>query len=395
MTEMAKDEPGKVLLYLPWEFDMLGGVDVVVERLWRGIENRFPGMASIGIQDWIHRGERTDEQGRRFLHLNLPAPPSAHGRLPFRYIVTLVRRLISAQHDLRIHNITTVNVHFPTLNAYPLALLKLFGLWRGKLVLSFHGSDVSAIATDSPRWKIIAKQTNAITACSAALANRIEELKFFNQSVHVIHNGIDSENFTRNAPPAQSHIDAPYLLNVGNYVPIKAQDIFLTAFSRIASKYPTLNIVCVGGTDNGSWLKHLKELVNKLNIETRVTFLENKPQNQIASLMSHTSCLVHTAKYESFGLVLIEAGACKTPVIATRVGGIPEIIPSSDFGLLFSNGDVDELTAAISDTLNSPDHAKTRGINLQQRVSNQFSAKSMLEGYLRIFRKVTKNPTLA
>ncbi|WP_169795454.1 glycosyltransferase family 4 protein [Dechloromonas denitrificans] len=392
---MAKDKPGKLLLYLPWEFDMLGGVDVVVERLWRGMENRFPGVASIGIQDWIDRGERTDEQGRRFLHLNLPAPPSAHGHLPFRYILTLLRRLISAQHDLRIHNITTVNVHFPTLNAYPLALLKFFGLWKGKLVLSFHGSDVSAIATDSPRWKIIAKQTNAITACSAALANRIEELKFFYQPVDVIHNGIDSENFTRNSAPTPPHIDTPYLLNVGNYVPIKAQDIFLTAFARIATEYPELNIVCVGGTDNGSWLKHLKELVNKLNIETRVTFLENKPQNQIASLMRNTNCLVHTAKYESFGLVLIEAGACQTPVIATRVGGIPEIIPSSDFGLLFNNGNIDELTAAISETLRSPDRAKKRGINLQQRVSNQFSAKSMLEGYLRIFRKITENPTVA
>ncbi|MBP2665274.1 MAG: hypothetical protein H6Q76_254 [Firmicutes bacterium] len=395
MTEMAKDEQGRLLLYLPWEFDMLGGVDVVVERLWRGMENRFPGVASIGIQDWIRRGERTDEQGRRFLHLNLPAPPSAHGRLPFRYVVTLLRRLISAQRDLRIHNITTVNVHFPTLNAYPLALLKLFGLWNGKLVLSFHGSDVSAIATDSPRWKTIAKQTNAITACSAALANRIEELKFFNQPVHVIHNGIDSEKFTRNVAPAPSQIDAPYLLNVGNYVPIKAQDIFLTAFARIASEYPELNVVCVGGTDNGNWLKHLKELVNKLNIETRVNFLENKPQNQIASLMSHTICLVHTAKYESFGLVLIEAGACQTPVIATRVGGIPEIIPSSNFGLLFNNGDIDELTAALLDTLRAPDQAKARGRNLQQRVSNQFSAKYMLEGYLRIFRKVSQNLTLA
>ena len=111
--------------------------------------------------------------------------------------------------------------------------------------------------------------------------------------------------------------------------------------------------------------------------------------------MSSTSCLVHTAKYESFGLVLIEAGACQAPVIATRVGGIPEIISSSDFGLLFNSGDIDALTAAISDTLRSPGQAKKRGMNLQHRVSNHFSAKSMLEGYLRVFRKVTQSLTLA
>lgn len=389
---MVKDKPGKLLLYLPWEFDMLGGVDVVVERLWRGLDNHFPGLVSIGIQDWTQHGERTDEQGRKFLHLNFPAPPSAHGRLPVRYMATLLRRLIVARSDLRRHNITTVNVHFPTLNTYPLALLKLLGLWKGKLVLSFHGSDVNGIATDSPRWKIIAQQTDAITACSAALAKRIEELNFFNQPIRVIHNGIDSKKFIRNAVPAPPHINTPYLLNVGNYVPIKAQDLLLVAFSRIASEHPELNIVFVGGTDNGVWLKHLKELVNNLKLETRVIFLENKPQSQISSLMRGTSCLVHTSKYESFGLVLIEAGACRAPVVATRVGGIPEIIPSSDFGLLFNNGDIDGLTEAISDTLRSPDQAKTRGINLQQRVFNHFSVNSMLEGYLSILGKTTPNP---
>lgn len=395
MIEMAKDEPGKLLLYLPWEFDMLGGVDVVVERLWRGIESRFPGLASIGIQDWTHRGERTDDQGRRFLHLNLPAPPSAYGRLPARYMLTLLRRLIAARRDLKKHNIATVNIHFPTLNAYPLALLKYFGLWRGTLMLSFHGSDVAAISTDSSRWKLIAQQTNAITACSAALASRIEALELFNQPIHVVHNGIDSEKFFHYGTTAPENIRTPYILNVGNYVPIKAQDLLLIAFSRIASEYPDLNIVCVGGTDNGSWLKHLKELVKTLKLENRVTFLENKPQNQISSLMSGASCLVHTSKYESFGLVLIEAGACQAPVVATRVGGIPEIIPSSDFGLLFNNGDIDDLTAVISETLHFPDRAKARGVSLQQRVASHFSAKSMLEGYLSIFRKHTKPPIAA
>jgi len=387
MTEMAKDEPGKVLLYLPWEFDMLGGVDVVVERLWRGMENRFPGMASIGIQDWIHRGERTDEQGRKFLHLNLPAPPSAHGRLPFRYIVTLLRRLISAQHDLRIHNITTVNVHFPTLNAYPLALLKYFGLWRGKIVLSFHGSDVSAIVRNSPRWKTIANQTDKITACSAALAKRIDDLELFQHSVQVVHNGIDCKEFLAHDDNCNMADKTPYILNVGNYVSHKGQDILLKAFAMLSSKHQKFNLIFAGGTSSGEWLIHLKATAEQLNISNRVFFLENQPQSAIASLMRHSSCLAHTAHNEAFGLVLIEAGVCGTAIIASRVGGIPEIITSQEFGLLFDDNDINGLSRAIEHVLDHPEEAKIRALRFRERVNCKFSAEKMVSDFYQLTKK--------
>lgn len=389
MTEMAKGEPGKLLLYLPWEFDMLGGVDVVVERLWRGIENRFPGLASIGIQDWTHRGERTDDQGRRFLHLNLPAPPSAYGRLPARYMLTLLRRLIAARSDLKKHNITTVNIHFPTLNAYPLALLKYFGLWRGKIILSFHGSDVSTIVRDSLRWKTIANQTDKITACSAALAKRIDDLQLFAHKVQVIHNGIDCKEFQAHKDKSNVVDNTPYILNVGNYVSHKGQDVLLNAFATFSSKYPKLNLIFAGGTNNGEWLIHLKSKAKQLNISNRVLFLENQPQSAIASLMKNSICLVHTAHTEAFGLVLIEAGACGTAIIASRVGGIPEIIASQEFGLLFEDNDTNGLSRAIEHVLDHPDEAKNRAMRFRERVSYKFSAEKMVSDFYQLAEKTS------
>ena len=52
--------PGNVLLFQPFHFDLLGGVDVVVENLWRGLERHQPGLATIGIQDWVEEGDKTD-----------------------------------------------------------------------------------------------------------------------------------------------------------------------------------------------------------------------------------------------------------------------------------------------------------------------------------------------
>lgn len=375
---------GNILLYLPWEFDMLGGVDVVVERLWTGLEKRFPGAATIGIQDWASHGGRTDNQGRRFLRLNFPAPPSVEGKLPLRYLVTLARRLPAALRDLRKRSIATVNVHFPTLNAYPLALLKCSGLWRGRIVLSFHGSDVGAIIPDSPRWRTIAEQTDAVTACSAALARCIDELGLFHQAAQVVHNGIDCERFLREIDAAALPVSCPYILNVGNYVPLKAQDVLLQAFAQFAPQYPELNVVCAGGKDNGRWLNYLNELTDRLNLRNRVVFLENQPHSHIVSLMKQAVCLVHTSHREGFPLVLIEAATCGTPIIATRVGGIPEIIPSSDFGLLIDDGDINGLVKAMATIIQEPKEAESRGALLKERVATLFSADAMVNGYLMV-----------
>ncbi len=375
---------GKLLLYLPWKFDMLGGVDVVVDRLWNGLEKRFPGMATIGIQDWKFHGDLADDQGRRFLHLNLPAPPSAEGKLPLRYLVTLVKRLPILLREMKKGEIATVNVHFPSLNAYPLALLKHLGLWKGRIVLSFHGSDVGEIIPTSNAWKTIAEHTDAITACSAALAQRINELKLFRQPVQVVHNGIDCEKFLENSDPATLTDRRPYILNVGNYVPGKAQDALLNAFAQVAYKYPELNIVFVGGTDNGTWLRYLNELADQMKVRNRVLFLENQTQAQVAALMRDAICLAHTSHNEAFGLVLIEAGVCGTPIIATRVGGIPEIIPSSDFGLLFEDGDIEGLANSIETLMLDLDTAMNRAINFKDRVLKQFSADAMTSCYIKV-----------
>jgi len=382
MTELCQAPKGKLLLYLPWKFDMLGGVDVVVDRLWNGLEKRFPGMATIGIQDWEFQGELADDQGRRFLHLNLPAPPAAKGRLPLRYLVTLAKRLPILLHELQKREIATVNVHFPSLNAYPLALLKSLGLWKGRIVLSFHGSDVGDIIPTSNAWKTIAQQTDAITACSAALAQHINKLNLFRQPVKVVHNGIDCEKFLENTDGATLIDHRPYILNVGNYVPRKAQDVLLNAFAKVAQKYPELHIVCVGGTDNGTWLKYLNELADQLKIQTHVTFLENQTQKQVATLMRNATCLAHTAHNEPFGLVLIEAGVCGAPIIATRVGGIPEIIPSAEFGFLFEDGDIDGLADSIESLMCDPEKAKNCADHFNQRVLTHFSAEIMVSRFI-------------
>lgn len=361
---------------------MLGGVDVVVDRLWHGLEREKPGTALIGIQDWIRSGYITDAVGRRFLHLNMPAPTDSSTRSSLTYLATLARRLPSLKNQLDRAGIDTVNVHFPTLNAYPLALLKRMGLWRGRMVLSFHGSDVNSITASASAWRLIAAETDAVTACSQALANRIESTGLFHRSgVTVIHNGIDCSHFTSLAIMQDERFPKPYLLNVGNYVPHKGQDILLAAFSQIAERFAEVTLICVGGTDNSEWLGRLIAQAQDLGLSKRVRFLENQLQSEVATLMRNAACLVHTAREEAFGLVIIEAGVFGLPVVATRVGGIPEIIASGNQGLLVPPGDPDTLASSIAIVLTAPDEAVAMGQKLYDRVAEQFSIEVMITRY--------------
>lgn len=379
--------PGNVLLFQPFHFDLLGGVDVVVENLWRGLERHQPGLATIGIQDWVEEGDKTDAEGRRFLHLNLPQPPEGGLVATLRYLVTLGRRIPRIVGELRRRNVAVVNFHYLTLNVFPLALIKRLGLWRGRIVLSFHGSDVLSVDPRSAAWRFVASQVDEVTACSKALAGQIKALGLFRGEPRVIYNGIDIGRFLGRADEAASPVAKPYILNVGTFVSNKGQDVLVDAFAQVAAAYPQLNLVFVGGTNNGVWLAGLREQVAAQGLEKRVFFLENQPQRQVAALMQNAVCLAHSSHREGLPIVLIEAGACGLPVVSTRVGGIPEIVESPDQGLLVEAGDPLAMAAALRVVLDSPAEAGRRADTMRAKVTRLFSGDAMTAGYLDAYSK--------
>lgn len=380
----SADQPeqarGSVLLFEPFAFDMLGGVDVVVERVWRGLEAERPGNATIGVQNWHFQGESTDEAGRRFLHITFPPPPDGPARPPLRYLLSMIRRFPHQLRELRRLNVRCVNFHYPTLCAYPLAVLKKLGLWKGRIILSFHGSDVLDVNPLSPRWRLIAEQTDAVSACSSALAERVAALSLFGVEVRPIHNGIDPTRFLTESDPVPP-VSPPYILNVGSYVPGKAQDTLLDAVTLLAPRHPSLNVVFVGSPYDQAWLSKLKKKASSPILNGRITFLESLPQSTVSALMRNALCLAHPSHQEAFGLVLIEAAVCGTPLIASRVGGITEIIPSDDYGWLIESGDSEGLACALDQVLTQPLEAASRAARMKERASNQFSVSIMTKNY--------------
>lgn len=387
----GKDFSGaQFLLYLPWRFDMLGGVDVVVDYLWRGIEFERPGAAIIGQQSWSESGFSFDLEGRRFFSLNMPKPEFSSSVFAFRYLMTLAKRLPILFKFLSFNNIQVVNAHFPTLNLVPLAILKKIGLWDGRIYLSFHGTDVDGLDENVMFWRFISSQINGVSACSQALANEVLEKKIFTGvDVSVIHNGIDAARFVNLGLGFENAIlNSPYILSVGNYVEIKGQDNLLHAFSFISEIWRDYSLVFVGGTDNGKWLHCLKNKCDELGLRDRVYFLENQSQPQVSSLMRNADLFIHTSKREAFGMVLIEAGSSGLPVIASKVGGVSEIIENPDFGVTVLPNDIDSLVSAIDRLLRCKELRRNVGENLKRRVNEEFSVDNMLFKYKRFLQLI-------
>jgi D-inositol-3-phosphate glycosyltransferase len=140
------------------------------------------------------------------------------------------------------------------------------------------------------------------------------------------------------------------------------------------------HLLVIGGEDGNSELKKAKRIASNLGIADRVTFLGAQPQAILPYYYSAAEVCVLPSRYESFGLVVLEAMACGTPVIASRVGGIPEVVDEGETGFLITPGDEEEIADKI-DWLMEDERRRSR-MSLQARER----AKEF--GWDRVARKV-------
>lgn len=141
--------------------------------------------------------------------------------------------------------------------------------------------------------------------------------------------------------------DLPVILGVGRFVDFKCFSLLLSAFARMQED---LRLVLIGG---GPLEENLKQQSNQLGIEDRVEFLgfTDNPYKY----MQRADVLAHSSRYEGFGLVLVEAMACGTPVVATDcLGGPSDILEDGEYGPLVDVGNPEQLASAITDMLEHP-----------------------------------------
>jgi N-acetyl-alpha-D-glucosaminyl L-malate synthase BshA len=176
--------------------------------------------------------------------------------------------------------------------------------------------------------------------------------------------------------------DEPILMHLSNFRHVKRVGDVVKVFARVAQARPAQLVLVGDGPDRSSaeWLAH------DLGIQSRVHFLGK--QERVSELLALADLFLMPSELESFGLAALEAMACKVPTIATRVGGVPELIDDGVTGLLYPVGDVEGMAAGALSLLNDPPRLKAMREAARQTAQKRFCANLVVPRYVRYYEQV-------
>jgi len=253
----------------------------------------------------------------------------------------------------------------------------------------FRGMKAWRIAAYQSLDRVLLKRhTSRIIAVSSDMERSLGET-YDSAKIVRIHNGIHMpaleqarcRDIIRKALGVHA---GQYLIGtVGRLMPVKGQEHFLACAHRLLRTRDDLRFIIVG---DGPLFGYLKQLAMTLKIDKHIAFLGHR--EDVDDLLRAMDLFVLPSLHEGIPIVLLEAMALGKPIIASRVGGIPEVVQEGVNGLLVSPAAPDELATVCIKLLTDRDLAKQYGEAAQRRVDREFSAKSMAAHTYNLYREL-------
>jgi len=288
--------------------------------------------------------------------------------------IRLARRLVA-------EGIEHVHVHMAN-NGAAIAMMACKFDKRIQYSVSIHGS-AEFFHVDT--WTLTRKVEGAVFVrcisnfCKAQVMHWAAPASW--ERLHIVRCGIDPEVFR----PRPLRQPGPLrLLTVGRLHPIKGYTLLMEACKQLAAEGVRFELSMVG---NGPLMEALKEAICSRGLTDRVRLIGPLPQEEIQQHYDRADVMVVSSFMEGVPVVLMEAMAKELGVIATRVGGIPELVEHDVNGLLVDAGSAESLADAIRVYAANPDLCRTHGIAGRERVCSQYSIAGTAQGMLELFQK--------
>jgi len=303
--------------------------------------------------------------------------------------------LAVAIHDTaRNQGLDLIHVHYaiPHATSAWVAEEMLKGERDLKIVTTLHGTDITLVGIH-PSFKAITQfsihQSHGLTAVSEFLKDRtVEDFGVPADRIRVIPNFVDPRIFRRDKEPCHRATLAPkgekILMHISNFRPVKRLPDVVEVFAGIHREVPS-RLVLVG---DGPERPRAMEKAEELGVSDQVLFL-GKHQS-VDELLSCADLFLLPSKNESFGLAALEALASGTPVIASDMGGLPEVVVHGETGFLFPMGAVEDMAEAGISLLKDPE-LWTRFSDAARADSvERFSNDRIIPLYEDLYRDVVK-----
>jgi N-acetyl-alpha-D-glucosaminyl L-malate synthase BshA len=316
--------------------------------------------------------------------LNYPLFEAPH------YSLALAVRMAEIGHRERLD---LLHVHYAiphSISGY-LAREMLRGRHRLPVVTTLHGTDITLVGRD-PSYLSVTRfaiaESDGVTAISEYLSRATCE-SFGLPSVRVIPNFVDVEYYARGCAPALRERLAPngerLMVHVSNFRRVKRVTDVVEVFARVSREVRARLVMVGDGPDAGA----AAALAERLGVADDVVFVGKQPR--IVDYLSVADLLLMPSETESFGLAALEALSCEVPVVASRVGGLPEVVDEGVSGFLRPVGDVEGMAEASLRILSDDDLHARMGRAGRARAIERYTTDSVIPRYLDYYREVIES----
>ena len=305
------------------------------------------------------------------------------------YSLALATKLVEvARH----HQLDLVHVHYAVPNAVSAVLARqILAPQPLPVVTTLHGTDITLVGND-PNYlettRFGVQQSDAVTAVSSALRDQTYQQLGLCKPIDVVPNFIDPARFAEasKGPGARRWArrkDEKLLVHISNFRPVKRVLDVVEVFRRVLAEVPARLLLVGDGPERvKAELKCREE-----STCGAITFLGSLPL--IEEVLVGADLFLLPSESESFGLAALEAMACHVPVVATDVGGLPEVVAHGETGYLFPVGDVASMAEAAIRVLRDDELRARLGRAARKRAVEHFDQDRVVARYREIYQRVT------
>ena len=262
-------------------------------------------------------------------------------------------------------------------------------------VTTLHGTDITLVGLDRsylPITRYSIQESDGVTSISQYLKDKTLEDFGVTRDIAVVPNFVNCNVYTPITDEAvraqaRKRLAAPdeaILMHLSNFRPVKRVVDVVKVFAQVARAMPAQLVLVGDGPDRSTaeWLAH------DLGIHGRIHFMGK--QERVNELLPLADLMLMPSELESFGLAALEAMACKVPAIATRVGGVPELIDDDVNGLLYSVGDVDGMAEGAIGLLKDRDRLQAMRDEARRTAQKKFCSTLVLPQYVKYYEQVLR-----
>jgi len=303
------------------------------------------------------------------------------------YSLALATQIVEVARHQRLD---VIHVHYAVPNAVSAVLAReILSPQPLKVVTTLHGTDITLVGNDpnyleTTRFGII--KSDAVTAVSHALKDATQKQLGIGIHIEVVPNFINPSRFHEVKAPNGAHRwrgeEEKLLIHISNFRPVKRVHEVVEIFCKVRDEIPSRLLLVGDGPDRPK----VEQYARECGVFDAITFIGNVPL--VEEILVGADLFLLPSETESFGLAALEALSCEVPVIATSVGGLPEVVRHGENGFLFPVGDVESMSTAAIELLQDDEKRQRFGKEGRRWALEEFDEARVVERYRRIYSRV-------